>query len=58
MTAVSKYDFLYSDGAGLVSEKAPGSFVFRALERRISIILSDRLTQALEAVSVKRIRFV
>lgn len=47
MTAVSKYDFLYSDGAGLVSEKAPGSFVFRVLERRISIICRTDLLRRL-----------
>ncbi|WP_155642282.1 imm11 family protein [Pseudomonas alabamensis] len=39
-------------------DREPSSDIFRALEKRSSIILSDRLAQALEETSVKGIRFV
>ncbi|MFK3725181.1 imm11 family protein [Pseudomonas monteilii] len=39
-------------------DKVPSADIFRALEKRSSIILSDRLAQALEKASIKGIRLV
>lgn len=39
-------------------DKEPSSDIFRASEKRTSVVLSDRLAKELEKVSVKGIRFV